>query len=118
MQGEVVAVLDPQPGQVLLDCTLGGGGHASALAERLLPGGRLIGLDQDPDALAEAGRRLLPFGEAVVLRQARFDASGASFWTRLALPPIDGVLFDLGVSSLPTGHAGAGVFVQRPGRRF
>ena len=98
MREEVVALLDPQPGQTLLDCTVGGGGHAFALAERLMPGGRLVGLDQDPDALAEAGRRLGPFGDGVVLKQARFDALGAVL-DSLGIGQIDGALFDLGVSS-------------------
>ena len=98
MRDEIVAALDPQPGHTLLDCTVGGGGHASALVERLQPGGRLIGLDQDPDALAEAGRRLAPFGEAVILRQARFDELG-SVLDDLGIAQVDGVLFDLGVSS-------------------
>ncbi|MDQ2800912.1 MAG: 16S rRNA (cytosine(1402)-N(4))-methyltransferase RsmH, partial [Armatimonadota bacterium] len=98
MRDEVVAVLDPQPGQTLLDCTLGGGGHAVALAERLRPGGRLIGLDQDPDALAEAGQRLASFGDAVILKQARFDALGKVL-DALGIRQIDGALFDLGVSS-------------------
>jgi len=98
MRDEVVAVLDPQPGRALLDCTIGGGGHAFALAERLQPGGRLIGLDQDPDALAEAGRRLAPWGESVILKQARFDALGLVL-DELGIGKIDGALFDLGVSS-------------------
>ena len=98
MRDEVVAVLDPQPGQTLLDCTVGGGGHAFALAERLQPGGRLIGLDQDPDALAEAGHRLQSLGETVVLKQARFDTLGLVL-DELGIGKIDGALFDLGVSS-------------------
>ena len=46
MLGEVIAALDPRPGRTILDCTLGGGGHARALLERIVPGGRLIALDQ------------------------------------------------------------------------
>jgi 16S rRNA (cytosine1402-N4)-methyltransferase len=98
MRDEAVAILDPKPGQTLLDCTVGGGGHAFALAARLQPGGRLIGLDQDPDALAEAGRRLEPWGENVILKQARFDALGLVL-DELGISEIDGALFDLGVSS-------------------
>jgi len=98
MRDEAVAILDPQPGQTLLDCTVGGGGHAFALAARLQPGGRLIGLDQDPDALAEAGRRLAPWGENVILKQARFDALSLVL-DELGISEIDGALFDLGVSS-------------------
>ena len=98
MRDEVIAALNPQPGQTLLDCTLGGGGHAFALAPRLTPGGRLIGLDQDPDALAEAGPRLASFGDTVILKQARFDALGKVL-DALGIGQIDGALFDLGVSS-------------------
>ncbi len=95
---ETLALLEPQPGQVILDATVGGGGHARAILERLLPGGRLIGIDQDAEALAEAGRTLAEFGEAVTLRQARFDALGAVLDT-LGVGEVHGALFDLGVSS-------------------
>ena len=60
LAAEVLAALDPQPGQVMVDATLGGGGHARLLAEKLGPTGRLIGLDQDAGmverAAAEVGR--------------------------------------------------------------
>ena len=98
MRDEVLAALDPRPGAVMLDCTLGGGGHARALLERIIPGGRLIALDRDPDALAEAGRALAPFGDALTLRRARFDALGAVL-DGLGIEAVDGILFDLGVSS-------------------
>jgi len=98
MREEVLALLDPHPGQRMLDCTLGGGGHAALIAERLGPGGRLIGLDQDPEALAEAGKTLARFGEVILLRQARFDALGETL-DDLGIEKIDGALFDLGVSS-------------------
>jgi 16S rRNA (cytosine1402-N4)-methyltransferase len=97
MRDEVVAALDPQPGQTMLDCTIGGGGHAAALMERLQPGGRIIGLDQDAEALAEAGQRLAAF-DRVFLEQARFD-SLAQVLDELGIGQIDGALFDLGVSS-------------------
>jgi len=98
MLPETLAVLEPSPGKVFLDCTLGGGGHAEALLERITPGGRLIGLDRDSEALAEAGVRLARFGEAVILRQARFDKLG-DMLDSLQIDAVDGVLFDLGVSS-------------------
>ena len=69
MRDAVVALLDPQPGRVFVDATLGGAGHAAALAAHLTPGGRLIGLDQDPDALAEAAHKLAPFADVVTLAQ-------------------------------------------------
>lgn len=98
MLAETLAILEPSPGKVFLDCTLGGGGHAEALLEKITPGGRLIGLDRDPEALAEAAVRLAPFGEAVTLRQARFDALGEVL-DSLGIEAVDGILFDLGVSS-------------------
>src|SRR4051812_37982819 len=50
LAGELVDVLDPQPGQIAIDCTVGGGGHARLIAERLGPAGTLIGIDRDPVA--------------------------------------------------------------------
>jgi len=98
MLAETLAILEPSPGKVLLDCTLGGGGHAEAVLERITPGGRLLGLDRDPEALAEARVRLARFGEAVILRQARFDTLG-DVLDSLQIDAVDGILFDLGVSS-------------------
>jgi 16S rRNA (cytosine1402-N4)-methyltransferase len=98
MRAEVLALLDPRPGRVFVDATTGGGGHAAAVAALLAPGGRLIGLDQDPDALEEAGRALAPFGDIVTLVQARFDTLAAVL-DGIGVGAIDGILFDLGVSS-------------------
>ena len=99
MLAETLDILQPQPGGVFLDCTLGGGGHAEAILERIGPAGRLIGLDQDREALAAAGARLGKFGSAAVtLKQARFDSLGAVL-DSLGIDRVDGVLFDLGVSS-------------------
>jgi 16S rRNA (cytosine1402-N4)-methyltransferase len=98
MLDEVVGILDPKPGERFLDCTVGGGGHAAAVAARVCPGGRLIGLDRDAEAIAEAGRRLAPFGECVTLIRERFDnLTGAA--ARAGVDVLDGCLFDLGVSS-------------------
>ena len=98
MLTETLAALAPKPGGVFLDCTLGGGGHAEAILEKITPTGRLIGIDQDADALAAAGMRLARFGEAVTLVQARFDGLSAVL-TTLGIDSVNGVLFDLGVSS-------------------
>jgi 16S rRNA (cytosine1402-N4)-methyltransferase len=99
MLAETLDALQPQPGGIFLDCTLGGGGHAQALLEKIGPGGRLIGIDQDLEALTEAKARLAGFGEAAVtLAQARFDDLG-SVLDNLGIERVDGVLFDLGVSS-------------------
>lgn len=98
LRDETLVLLDPQPGRVFVDATLGGGGHARAVAERIRPGGRLIGIDQDPDALAEAGRALADLADVVTLVSARFDAI-PSVLDGLGLDKVDGLLFDLGVSS-------------------
>jgi 16S rRNA (cytosine1402-N4)-methyltransferase len=96
-----VEVLGPaleRPGAVVLDATLGLGGHSEAFLRRF-PGVRLIGLDRDPQALAAAGERLAPFGERATLVHAVYDEIPRVL-ADLGVPALDGTLFDLGVSSL------------------
>jgi 16S rRNA (cytosine1402-N4)-methyltransferase len=95
---QCLELLDAAPGRLVVDATLGDGGHAEAILERTAPGGRLIGLDRDPDALRIAGARLGRFGARVTLEHASFRELGAVL-ARLAAGSVDGVLFDLGVSS-------------------
>jgi 16S rRNA (cytosine1402-N4)-methyltransferase len=83
---------------VLVDATLGLGGHAAALLAAH-PGLTLVGLDRDPQALALAGRRLVAFSDRTHLVHAVYDRI-ADVLDELGLPRVDGVLFDLGVSSL------------------
>ncbi len=88
-------------GAVLVDATLGAGGHAERFCEQF-GGLRLIGLDRDPDALLTAGRRLARFGDRVQLVHTRYDGL-VSALRQAGLEPsasVDGVLFDLGVSSM------------------
>ena len=102
MVDEVVGCLRPTPGEVAVDCTLGGGGHARAILERLQPGGRLIGLDVDPLELprTEAHLRAAGFGAgAFVARQANF-AGLAKALAAEGLEHADVILADLGVSSM------------------
>jgi 16S rRNA (cytosine1402-N4)-methyltransferase len=98
MVEEVLMALSPLPGQLQIDATLGGGGHAVRILEANSPDGRLLGLDADQAAIARCQVRLAPFGERVTLRQANFEeldevAPAAGF------EAVDGVLFDLGLSS-------------------
>jgi 16S rRNA (cytosine1402-N4)-methyltransferase len=92
-------------GAVLVDATLGAGGHAERFLTEL-PGLRLIGLDRDPTALWIAGERLAPFADRVLLTRTRFDGiadalAESGYWTSASgEPAIDGILFDLGVSSM------------------
>jgi 16S rRNA (cytosine1402-N4)-methyltransferase len=96
-----VEILGPaleRPGAVVLDATLGLGGHSEAFLQRF-PQARLIGLDRDPQALAAAGKRLAPFGERATLVHAVYDEI-PEVLDRLGIPALSGTLFDLGVSSL------------------
>lgn len=90
--------LQIRPDGTYLDCTAGGGGHSYEIARRLGPGGRLIGLDQDPEAIAAATRRLAPFADRVTLVRANFDRL-AQVLQELGTGPVHGILMDLGVSS-------------------
>jgi 16S rRNA (cytosine1402-N4)-methyltransferase len=90
---------------VVVDCTLGMGGHAEALLARTPA--RLIGLDRDPEALRRSGQRLAPFGERVTLVHAVYDALPDVLAER-GLDRVQGVLFDLGVSSLQLDEAARG----------
>ncbi|HUG06079.1 MAG TPA: 16S rRNA (cytosine(1402)-N(4))-methyltransferase RsmH [Candidatus Limnocylindria bacterium] len=96
---EVLAQLDPREGGRFLDGTVGAGGHAEAILERTAPDGRLIGLDVDPAALTEAQRALGRFGERAVLVRSNFALLDVVAREH-GLAPLDGVLLDLGLSSL------------------
>ncbi|MCU1600868.1 MAG: S-adenosyl-methyltransferase MraW [Frankiales bacterium] len=90
---------------VVVDCTLGMGGHSEALLQRTQA--RLIGLDRDPEALRRSGERLAPFGERVTLVHAVYDAL-PQVLADLGVPAVQGILFDLGVSSLQLDEADRG----------
>jgi 16S rRNA (cytosine1402-N4)-methyltransferase len=97
----VVSLLAPaldHAGAVMVDCTLGLGGHTEAVLERL-PQARVIGIDRDPQALAMSRERLAPFGERFVGVQAVYDEI-ADVIAGQGLREVDAVLFDLGVSSM------------------
>ncbi|MET7638865.1 16S rRNA (cytosine(1402)-N(4))-methyltransferase RsmH [Streptomyces sp. NPDC005438] len=101
MLGRCLDLLAPaleQPGAVVVDCTLGLGGHSQAMLERF-PGVRLVGLDRDPQALKLAGERLAPFSDRFDPVHAVYDELPAVL-DDLGLPRVQGVLFDLGVSSM------------------
>jgi 16S rRNA (cytosine1402-N4)-methyltransferase len=85
-------------GSLVVDGTVGGAGHAEAILARSAPGGRLIGLDRDPDAIGAARQRLAGYGERVQLVHASFRDLH-SVLDELGIDRVDGVLLDLGVSS-------------------
>jgi 16S rRNA (cytosine1402-N4)-methyltransferase len=95
---ELLAPAISRPGAVLVDATLGLGGHAEAFLERF-PELTVIGIDRDPEALALTGDRLAPYGDRAILVRAVYDAIPGSL-TDLGISAVAGMLFDLGVSSL------------------
>ena len=112
---ETLEFLNVRPDGVYLDATLGAGGHAAAILEVLERGrGRLLGIDRDPMALERARERLERFGEKVVLREGNF-AEIDRLHAESGLPPADGLLADLGLSSMQLEDASRGFSFDRPG---
>src|SRR5262245_29270463 len=112
LPAEVLDALAPSGGQTLVDATVGAGGHARLLAERLVPGGRLIGLDQDPAMLDLARPRLA--GLPVTLVRANFDQL-REVLDELGIAAVDGVLADLGICSDQLDMAQRGFSFQASG---
>jgi 16S rRNA (cytosine1402-N4)-methyltransferase len=112
MPAEVLRYLDPQPGQVVVDATVGAGGHSAPVAARLGESGRLIGLDQDDAMLALARPRLA--GLPATLVHARFDRL-TRVLAELGVEKVDGVLADLGICSDQLDDPERGLSFARPG---
>jgi 16S rRNA (cytosine1402-N4)-methyltransferase len=108
---EVVELLAAERGGFFVDATVGAGGHASALLEAA-PGVRLLALDRDPDALALARERLAGFGERVRFAEANF---GELAHELEGFPPPDGILADLGLSSMQLEEPSRGFSFRRDG---
>jgi len=117
MVGEVLEALDPKAGDTVVDCTLGYGGHAAEILRRVLPGGRLLGLDADPLELpkTEARLRALGFGsDALLTRRSNFAGLPAALQAA-GLAGADGILADLGVSSMQLDRPERGFSTKIPG---
>jgi 16S rRNA (cytosine1402-N4)-methyltransferase len=108
---EVIAGLQARPGGYFVDCTTGLGGHAAAILERISPSGRLLGIDADPEAIKISRDRLSNHGEAVVLVNDNF-VNLEAICERYQFHPVDGILFDLGISSLQLDTAERGFSFQ------
>lgn len=93
---ETIDSLNIKPDGIYVDCTSGGGGHSSAIAQRL-NGGRLISIDRDPQAIEILKKRLLPYGCVTVVHNNFFNIK--SILDSLGVSEVDGILADLGVSS-------------------
>jgi 16S rRNA (cytosine1402-N4)-methyltransferase len=111
---KVLDWLEPRPGGSFIDATVGGGGHAKALLEQASPGGKLLGMDRDEEALSAAGKRLERFGSRAVMVHACFDEIG-SVARKNGFVDVDGVLVDLGVSSYQLNIPERGFSFMRDG---
>ena len=104
---ETVDSLNICPDGIYVDGTLGGGGHAFAVASRLGAGGRLVGIDQDGDAIAAASERLASFGERVTIVRNNYEQIGQVL-DGLGISQVNGIYLDLGVSSYQLDTASRG----------
>lgn len=112
---EVLEFLNVRPDGIYIDATLGGGGHAEAILKVLQPGqGKLLGIDCDPAALAVARERLQGFGEKLIVLEGNF-AEIDTLHAASGLGPADGLLADLGLSSLQLEDASRGFSFSLPG---
>ncbi|PIU41613.1 MAG: 16S rRNA (cytosine(1402)-N(4))-methyltransferase [Candidatus Omnitrophica bacterium CG07_land_8_20_14_0_80_42_15] len=99
MAGEVIENLKLKPGNIVVDCTVGGGGHSAKILEKIVPGGMLIGIDQDDESLKAASQRLSPYQGSYKLVQDNFRNLNSIF-ENINVDKVDSALFDLGVASM------------------
>jgi 16S rRNA (cytosine1402-N4)-methyltransferase len=111
---EVLEALDPQPGMVAVDCTVGRAGHAAEMLKRIGPQGRLIGLDLDADNLVHAKERLEEIGHPFTLHHANL-AGLAQILSVEGIAGVDGLLADLGMSSMQVDDPERGFSYVRDG---
>ncbi len=104
---EALAALAVEPGGRYVDCTVDGGGHAEAILDAAAPGGALVGIDADPETLALAEERLSRFGAAFAAVQGNFRDLDTICRER-DFAPVNGILFDLGLSSHQLAGSGRG----------
>ena len=111
LQPEVLRLLKPKSGSLIVDATCGGGGHTEALLES---GADVLALDQDPDAVQHVTERLAQFGRRVIVRQANFRHAGCVL-DELGIRTVGGILLDLGVSSRQLENGARGFSFVRNG---
>jgi 16S rRNA (cytosine1402-N4)-methyltransferase len=107
MLHEAVACLACRPGGIYVDGTLGGGGHARAICQQMMPDGRLVGIDQDADAVANARRVLEPYSDNIQLFHGNFSHL-SDYLDQLKITAVDGILLDLGLSQHQLEASGRG----------
>ena len=114
MVREVLQLLDPKPGAVVVDATLGYGGHAGAIAHRIGPGGLLVGLDLDPEAIEASQAKAREWPCRTEFVQTGYDDLGLVL-DRLGIGGINGIVVDLGVASPQIDCPGRGFSFQQEG---
>ena len=107
MLEEVLQYLDCKPGHVVVDGTLGGAGHAKAILDRIIPGGLLIGIDQDKDAIENAREKLKSYASNLHLFHGNFIQSSEAL-SQKGIVSVDAILLDLGVSLHQLKYSGRG----------
>ena len=98
LRDETIENLNIRPDGIYVDGTLGGAGHSYEIAKRLSDKGRLIGIDQDADAIKAAGERLAEFGDRVTIVRSNYSDM-KNVLHSLGIEKVDGIMLDLGVSS-------------------
>lgn len=114
MVNEVVEYLNLNPGKVIVDATMGTGGHSYAILERILPKGRLIGIDSDAQSLAVSRERLREFNNSCDFAHGNFSDID-SILQGFNIKKVDGVLFDLGISTFQLEDSSRGFSFQKEG---
>lgn len=114
MTGDILRLLAPRAGSVIVDATAGAGGHSAAILPLIAPNGRLIAVDQDADALAQANERLAAFAPNVTFLNANFRAL-PQLLRELQVSAVDGLIADLGMSSLQVDRDVRGFSFSRTG---
>jgi len=109
---ETIEALAVQPGGRYIDCTLGGGGHAAAILDHSSPGGQLLGIDADPDAIKMSEARLQAYSGSTLLINENF-VNLQAICIKYDFLPVHGILFDLGLSSFQLNRDGRGFSFQR-----
>lgn len=107
MWQEVIEYLNLRPGMTIVDATIGTAGHAIKILDKIMPDGRLVGIDRDEDSLSVAAERLEGFSDNVKLVHDDFR-NIAKILSNLSIKKIDGILFDLGISSFQLDSEGRG----------
>ncbi len=113
MPESVLSLFSPQPGQIICDCTLGGGGHTKRLLEAT-PNLQIIGIDRDPHALAASKQHLAEWKDNVTFVHGKFGDI-ANILDELSIPNVDGFLLDIGVSSAQLDNTDRGFSFARSG---